>query len=171
MNNLDNAYSGIINIMREQGTKYNAPALMLGEVINANPLLIKAGDIQLDKDNLYVADYLMPGYSREASLTGSISFSTSNVSGSTDTRTYTHSHDIASHSHSATECSIGGTSLSTDTQTHTHVHDITRLSVIADDLTADGTLELTNGGLKAGDMVAIQQLQGTNKFVVFCRLI
>ena len=171
MNQLDNAYSGIINIMREQGTKYNAPALMLGEVVNANPLLIKVGDIQLDKDNLYVADYLMSGYSREANLTGSISFSSSNVGGSTNSSTYEHSHNIASHTHSATECSIGGTSLSTDSKTHTHAHDITRISVIADDLTADGILELTNNGLRAGDMVAIQQLQGTNKFVVFCRLI
>ena len=203
MNQLDNAYSGIINIMREQGTKYNAPALMLGEVISSEPILIKAGDIQLDKDNLYIADYLMPDYSREASLTGSISFSSSNVGGSTDARTFEHSHTIASHSHtveahshtvdshshtatvddktgstnsvSGSTNSVGGStnevSLSTDTKTHTHVHDITSISVNADDLTAEGKFELTNSGLRPGDKVAIQQLQGTNKFVVFCRLI
>ena len=189
MNNLDNAYSGIIGIMREQGTKYNAPALMLGEVISANPLLIKVGDIQLDKDNLYVADYLMPGYSREASLTGSISFSTSNVSGSTDEQTFSHSHNVDSHSHTVeahshtatvddkvgtTDSVVGATgsfSGATDTKDYVHSHNLTSISVSASNLSANGTLELVNSGLRAGDKVAIQQLQNTNKFIVYCRLI
>lgn len=50
--------------MREQGSKNNAPNLMLGKIVSTSPLLIQVGDIQLDKDNLYVADYLMPNYKR-----------------------------------------------------------------------------------------------------------
>lgn len=120
MNNvLDNPYSGLINLMREQGSKYNPPGLILGEVKSPPPQInIKVGDIQLDKDNLYIADYLLPNYKRDYILEGTLTLN--------DTSTYT---------------------------------------------TTGTTTETTNDTLKIGDLVVLQKVENTNKFILFCKVV
>jgi hypothetical protein len=44
--------------MREQGAKYNPPPIQLGEVVSSTPLAIITGDLQLNSDNLMIADSL-----------------------------------------------------------------------------------------------------------------
>lgn len=63
---MKNPYSALINHMREQGGKNNTPYVQVGLVISPDPLTIKLGDLQIGKDNLLVADYLLPGYARRS---------------------------------------------------------------------------------------------------------
>ncbi len=154
MNNLDNPYSGIINIMREQGAKNNAPNLMLGKVVSTSPLLIQVGDIQLDKDNLYVADYLMPNYKRN--LKTSFNFNLV-IDGDTS--------DVTLQS-----VSIGDQEHQFGTHNHgSHKHSFSKS--ISKTIEINNAAYFTDSGLGAGDMVAIQQLQGTNKFIVYCKVV
>lgn len=48
--------------MRTQGAKYNTPYVQLGVVVSPDPLTIKLGDLQIGKENLLVAEYLLPSY-------------------------------------------------------------------------------------------------------------
>lgn len=94
----DNPYSMIIEIMREQGAAKNPPVIMLASVVVSSPnLVIKVGDLQLGKENLLVADYLMHGYERSVSFTSTQTNSTTNS---------TEVGDHGSHSHSITGMEI-----------------------------------------------------------------
>lgn len=65
----DNPYSALIKIMREQGAKYNPPSIQIGQVISPPPnIIIKIGDLQVDKDNILIADYLLPNYKRHITI-------------------------------------------------------------------------------------------------------
>lgn len=59
--------STILNIMRTQGAKDNPPSLMLGKVSCINPILVQIGDLQLDKDDLYINKTLLE-YNRDINL-------------------------------------------------------------------------------------------------------
>jgi len=73
-------YSRFIKIMREQGSYYNPPAIQIGEIISPPPnLKIRVGDLQLDKDDVLIADYLLADYTREYQTSSDkISWSISN---------------------------------------------------------------------------------------------
>lgn len=52
-----NPYTEIIDVMRQQGKAFNPPSILIGEVSAPPPdLKIKIGNIQIDKDNILVAD-------------------------------------------------------------------------------------------------------------------
>ena len=51
--------------MRTQGGKNNTPYVQIGLVVSADPVTIKIGDLQIGKDNLLVADHILPGYERK----------------------------------------------------------------------------------------------------------
>lgn len=56
----DNPYSKLIEIIRDKGSSNNPPSIQIGEVISPLPnLIIKIGDLQVDKDNILIADYLL----------------------------------------------------------------------------------------------------------------
>ena len=89
----DNPYSKIIEQMKKQGATSNPPTIAIGEVISSNPLTVKIGDLQIDKDNILITDYLLKDYKRkikipEATATGE----TNNVSVG-DHGTHKHSVD------------------------------------------------------------------------------
>lgn len=70
----DNPFNQLIQFMREEGGYYNPPSILLAEVVNPSPLVIKIGDdLQIDRDNLRVADYLLANYTRQTSA-GTITF-------------------------------------------------------------------------------------------------
>lgn len=70
-----NPYTGIIGLMRKHGADLNPAPVMLGIVSAASPdLKIKFGDLEVDKDNLLLADYLLDDYTRDIAITGEISF-------------------------------------------------------------------------------------------------
>jgi len=86
--------------MRTQGGKNNTPYVQVGVVISPDPLTIKLGDLQIGKDNLLVADYLLPDYARKyttdgnlkVTKSGSLGVTTGTVVGSYGS----HTHNVAS---------------------------------------------------------------------------
>lgn len=64
------AFAGILEIMREMGAKDNPTTVIIGRVKSENPLIIKVNEIDIDKENLLIADYLLKDYEREAKIEG-----------------------------------------------------------------------------------------------------
>jgi len=64
----DNPYSKLIEQMKKQGASSNPPAIEIGEVASPNPLTIRVGGLQLNKNNILIADYLLKGYRREIKI-------------------------------------------------------------------------------------------------------
>lgn len=77
-----NPYSKLLEITKSQNKARDN--VLIGEVVSSSPLTISAGELQIDKDNILVADYLQNNYSRKYSTDRTIP----NV-GSTGTMTYT----------------------------------------------------------------------------------
>lgn len=84
----DNPYSKLIEQMRKQGGSVNSPDIQIGRVVSPSPLVVQIGDLQVDRDNLLIADYLLGNYARDA-IIGEVS-----VSGSTGS-SESHSHNIS----------------------------------------------------------------------------
>ena len=146
--NNQNPFSSLIEIIREQGSFNNSPDLMIGEILNPPPnIAIKVGDIQLDKDNLYIADYLLEDYKRKIQIKedANISHGGGSVSGKTS------SVSISEHG--------------------SHNHNVTSLDVINADVDIRGYLVKKDCLLEKGEKVALQQINGTNQFIVFARLV
>lgn len=60
-------YSELLSAMQRQGKSVNPKSIKLAEVVAPPPdIVIKMGDLQVDKDNIYIADYLLSGYTRKA---------------------------------------------------------------------------------------------------------
>lgn len=55
---IDNPYTGLLNIMQEQGKKFNPPTICLGEIISVSPLIIRTGDLELDSEDLLLSTTL-----------------------------------------------------------------------------------------------------------------
>lgn len=50
----DNPFMNLLEIMRQQGSVNNPVPFMIGSVINSMPLLVKVGEIQLERDDLLI---------------------------------------------------------------------------------------------------------------------
>ena len=59
----DHYYAEMLNMMREQGRKDNPTTLQLGIMQSATS--VKINDLILEAEDLYIADYLVAGYTRE----------------------------------------------------------------------------------------------------------
>lgn len=90
-----NPYSQIIEIMREKGADRNPPSIQIAEVVSPPPnLIIKIGDLQIDKDNILIADYLLKQHQRKITIRGErIKFDKNNPVGVTEIAS-NHSHEI-----------------------------------------------------------------------------
>lgn len=103
----DNPYSTLIRIMREQGAKYNPPSIQIGQVISPPPnIAIKIGDLQVDKDNILIADYLLSDYRRQIAIPETTA---------TGTMTTELADSPYVHAHTITEVGIQGGIQFTDT--------------------------------------------------------
>lgn len=129
----DAFYAEMIGMMREQGKKDNPITLQLGVMQSSNS--VKIDDLVLNSEDLYIADYLLSGYTRQIKIPY--------VSGVTVDTTQ---HDPFG---------------SVDAQGQYHDPD-TRVSTQAKITYIDG--------LKKGDLVAVQRLNDTNKFVILARV-
>lgn len=129
----DAFYAEMIEMMRAQGRKDNPIILKLGVMQSSNS--VKIDDLVLKAEDLYIADYLIAGYTRQIKIPY--------VSGVTVDTTQ---HDPFG---------------SVDAQGQYHDPD-TRVSTQAKITYIDG--------LKKGDLVAVQRLNDTNKFVILARV-
>ena len=129
----DAFYAEMIQMMRAQGSKDNPITLQLGVMQSANS--VKIDDLVLEAEDLYIADYLVAGYTRELKIPY--------VSGVTvDT----------------TQNDPFGT---VDSEGNYHDPD-TRV-------TRQNKITYTDG-LKKGDLVAVQKLNDTNKYVILAKV-
>lgn len=95
---INNPYTGLLNIMQEQGKKYNTPSVCIGKVVKAQPLQIKTGELLLEQDDLFISDLLTSTYKRSAHIvsSGELTSSTQATSGGTGDASFaTHNHKIS----------------------------------------------------------------------------
>lgn len=129
----DAFYAEMIEMMRAQGRKDNPITLQLGVMQSSNS--VKIDDLVLKAEDLYIADYLIAGYTRQIKIPY--------VSGVTVDTTQNDPFG------------------SVDAQGQYHDPD-TKVSTQAKITYIDG--------LKKGDLVAVQRLNDTNKFVILARV-
>lgn len=126
----DQYFAEMLTMMREQGKKDNPSTLQLGIMQSANS--VKIDDLTLNAEDLYIADYLVAGYTRRIKVPY--------VSGvSVDT---TQNNGFASKDNSDPDTRVWTQSQITFTD-----------------------------GLKKGDLVAVQKLQDTNKYVILAKVV
>lgn len=129
----DAFYAEMIEMMRAQGKKDNPVTLELGIMQSSNS--VKIDDLVLNAEDLYIADYLISGYTREIKIpyvSGvTVDTTRSDPFGSVDANGAYHDPDTRV----ATQKKI------------TYVD-----------------------GLKKGDLVAVQKLNDTNKYVILARV-
>jgi len=89
----DNPYSKLIEQMKKQGATSNPPSVQIGEVISPNPLTIRIGDLQIDKDNILIADYLLKDYKRKIKIQEVVATGETNNVSVGDHGTHKHSVD------------------------------------------------------------------------------
>lgn len=130
----DQYFAEMLNMMREQGRKDNPVTLQLGVMQSANS--VKIDDLVLNAEDLYIADYLVSGYTRKIKVPY--------VSGVTVDTTQESGFVSASSSGSYSD---------PDTRTSTQ-----------------SQITFTDG-LKKGDLVAVQKLQNTNKYVILVKVV
>lgn len=59
----DQSYLRVMELMRSQGAKDNPVTLQLG--VMQSPTSVKIDDLVLNAEDLYIADYLVAGYTRQ----------------------------------------------------------------------------------------------------------
>jgi hypothetical protein len=62
----DHNYAEMLEMMRSQGSKDNPTTVQLGVMQSANS--VKIDDLVLNAEDLYIADYLVAGYTREIKI-------------------------------------------------------------------------------------------------------
>lgn len=66
---IDNPYSEALALMEKRGAKNNPPSICIGTIVAPPPnIVLTLGKLQIDKDNIFIADYLLSGYQREISI-------------------------------------------------------------------------------------------------------
>lgn len=92
---VDNPYSDMVGLIERRGAKNNPPSIQIGTIISIPPnIIVKIGDLQIDKDNIYIADYLLADYQREISIPESTA--TGNTNDVTVGDHGTHAHIVKS---------------------------------------------------------------------------
>lgn len=126
----DHYLAEMLELMRSQGAKDNPVTLQLG--VMQSPNSVKIDDLILNSEDLYIADYLVAGYTRQIKVPY--------VSGvSVDT---TQSNPFASKENPDPDTMVWKESQITYTD-----------------------------GLKKGDLVAVQKLDGNNMYVILARVV
>ena len=126
----DHYLAEMLELMRSQGAKDNPVTLQLG--VMQSPNSVKIDDLVLNAEDLYIADYLVAGYTRQIKVPY--------VSGvSVDT---TQSNPFASK----------------DNPDPDTLYWIEKQITYID-------------GLKKGDLVAVQKLDGNNMYVILARVV
>ena len=89
----NNPYTEMLGLIQEHGAKYNPPSIRLAEVLAPPPeLIIKLGDIQVDKNNILIADYLLADYKRAYFANGGLVFKDDKLGGETAQNACQHPH-------------------------------------------------------------------------------
>lgn len=147
----DQYFAEMLNMMREQGRKDNPITLQIGVMQSANS--VKINDLVLNAEDLYVADYLVAGYARKIKVPY---VSEVTVKAQTGQALSDASLDVSSDEYV--------TGVSIDTQTGEYVTDVEAKTTEQDSV-------VFTDGLKKGDLVAVQKLHNTNRYVILAKVV
>lgn len=177
--------SDIFGMIKEAGSAFNSPDIMLGEVVTPPPnLTIKVGDIVLYKDQLLVADYLLNDYKRaylmegivhlkataDAELTGKTKTTVTPDASIPSTVVGDHgSHAHGTHTHPAHDHDMLNIEITTTKENFT-AHGDGKDPVVGDGTASDKYFWFKDT-LKPKDLVLVQQLPKTHYFAVMNKLV
>jgi hypothetical protein len=147
----DHYYAKVLEMMRQQGSKDNPSTLQLVVMQSADS--VKIDDFILNAEDLYIADYLVAGYTQKLK-TPYLSDYTLTVK--TEQALADASLDVQSGEY------VTGVSLEKDTKKY--------VTSVTPKKTTQPSIIYTEG-LKKGDLVAVQKLQNTNKYVILARVV
>lgn len=148
---MDNPYSGILEMMQEQGMKNNPPTICLGEVITPEPLTIKTEELVLEHDDVLVSDVLVGGYKRELAETGQ---GTTSINGTLS---------------SSTQNRSGG---SGEDSFASHNHAINNSANLSGTYTREGQIQCEfKPYLKKGDLLAMMPTANRQQYIVLCKVV
>lgn len=90
----DNPYNKLLDVIKSTSINNNSPSMQIGQIINPPPeIQISYNSIILDKNDIWISDYLLSGYRREAK--GHLVSATQNRSGGGGYAEFaSHNHDI-----------------------------------------------------------------------------
>ena len=147
----DQYFAEMLGMMREQGRKDNPTTLQLGVMQSANS--VKIDDLVLNAEDLYIADYLVSGYTRKIK-----------VPYVSDVRITVKTEEALSGASLSVQSGEYVTGVSLEKQTGDYVSDVT------EDISNQSSLIYTDG-LKKGDLVAVQKLHDTNRYVILAKVV
>lgn len=107
MNYEDDSFHSLLEIMHDAGATDVAP-YFIGVVVAPNPLVIKIGDLQIERKNMKVNAHLLAGYTRIMGM------GVTNATGSTASKNGGSGEDsFASHNHNMSSVGIPSGSFTT----------------------------------------------------------
>ena len=68
MTNEDNPYGNFLEIIRKEAHADGDAPFFIGTVVQPNPLIVKIGDLQIERENMKVNQALLASYSRRMSM-------------------------------------------------------------------------------------------------------
>jgi Protein of unknown function (DUF2577) len=48
------AFSKMLKLIREEGSVFNPPTILIGDVVSTSPLVIRIDELEIDKDNILI---------------------------------------------------------------------------------------------------------------------
>lgn len=185
MSTVNNPYSDLISLMREQGAVNNPPGLKLGTVKSINPLVVAIDGLDLNDSFVKVSESLKP-HTRQAKLSGKFninldtpytpSISTYNMPnksiGLTATSTATSTPSVSGGDGvSVSVKTTVNTTINNDSHTHgSHSHTASSLNSVVGNGSFTGSIEYTDWAIKAGDTVVVLSSNDKQSYVVIAKI-
>ena len=186
MSTVNNPYSDLISLMREQGAVNNPPGLKLGTVKSINPLVVAIDGLELNDSFVKVSESLKP-HTRQAKLSGNFninlstaytpSISTYNMPNksigltATSTATSTPSVSGGDGTVKVSVATTVNTTINNDSHTHgSHSHTASSLTNVSGNGSFTGSIEYTDWAIKAGDTVVVLSSNDKQSYVVIAKI-
>ena len=98
MDAFDDPFMSFVQLARDEGAAYNPVPFLIGDVACADPLLIQVGELQLEREDVFINAMLLPGFSMDVALmpTQATGQTEASEGGSGEAAYASHSHTINS---------------------------------------------------------------------------
>ena len=186
MSTVNNPYSDLVTLMREQGAVNNPPGLKLGIVKSINPLIVAVDGLELNDSFIKVSETLRP-HKRQAKLNGDFNIKLNTAYTPTISTYNMPSKKIglsATSTATSTPTVTGGdgtvkvsistsvnTTINNDIHTHgSHSHTASSLNSVVGNGTFTGSIEYTDWAIKAGDTVVVLSSNDKQNYVVIAKV-
>ena len=137
MKNNKNAYAELLDTMREMGSQDNPLVVEIGKIVSTKPFIVRVNDIDIDEDNIYIADNLQSGYRRGAKLEGI----------------------------GKLKASMPGQLGAITSPAGSGTLDSVNITTLENEASIEGTIEFSHY-FRTGDLVALTPFQNNQKFII-----